>query len=109
MTDLADSRCNEGVLDKSQRCIDVALGPDNGDGAGVGQTQRGTGVNLAAILDRSWSSLAVSTHAANCREVALTQSRFECEKIEAKPENWIGDRAYNDDAPDKTCKPKVSG
>jgi transposase len=39
----------------------------------------------------------VSTHAANHHEVTLVQLSFDFYMIEAKPENLIGDRAYDSD------------
>ncbi|WP_210202985.1 transposase, partial [Bradyrhizobium ottawaense] len=44
--------------------------------------------------------LSVSTHAANHHEVRLVQLCFDFYMIEAKPENLIGDRAYDSDALD---------
>ncbi|MFO1355120.1 MAG: transposase [Gammaproteobacteria bacterium] len=41
--------------------------------------------------------LAVTTHAANHHEVTLVQLTFDFYMIEAKPENLIGDRAYDSD------------
>jgi IS5 family transposase len=41
--------------------------------------------------------LAVSTHAANHHEVTLVQLSFDFYMIEAKPENLIGDKAYDSD------------
>jgi hypothetical protein len=41
--------------------------------------------------------LTVSTHAANHHEVRLVQLCFDFYMIEAKPENLIGDRAYDSD------------
>ena len=41
--------------------------------------------------------LSVSTHAANHHEVRLVQLCFDFYMIEAKPENLIGDRAYDSD------------
>src|SRR6478609_5846870 len=45
--------------------------------------------------------LSVSTHAANHHEVRLVQLCFDFYRIEAKPENLIGDRAYDSDPLDK--------
>src|SRR6266567_2876757 len=42
-------------------------------------------------------ALSVSTHAANHHEVRLVQLCFDFYMIEAKPENLIGDRAYDSD------------
>lgn len=43
------------------------------------------------------AQLAVSTHAANHHEVTLAQISFDFYMIEAKPDNLIGDRAYDSD------------
>lgn len=48
-----------------------------------------------AIVDRHGLPLAVSTHAANHHEVTLVQLSFEFYMIEAKPDNLIGERAYD--------------
>ena len=53
-----------------------------------------------AIVDRHGLPLAVSAHAANHHEVTLVQLSFEFYMIEAKPENLIGDRAYDSDTLD---------
>src|SRR5437879_11246962 len=50
-----------------------------------------------AIVDRHGLPLSVSTYAANHHEVTLVQLSFEFYMIEAKPENLIGDRAYDSD------------
>jgi len=41
--------------------------------------------------------LSVSTYAANHHEVTLVQLSFDFYMIEAKPENLIGDKAYDSD------------
>jgi hypothetical protein len=54
-------------------------------------------MKIMAIVDRHGLPLSVSTHAANHREVRLVQLCFDFYMIEAKPENLIGDRAYDSD------------
>jgi transposase len=54
-------------------------------------------VKVIAIVDRHGLLLAVTTHAANHHEVTLAQLAFDFYLIEAKPENLIGDRAYDSD------------
>jgi len=49
-----------------------------------------------AIVDRNGLPLSVSTHAASHHEVTLVQLSFDYYMIEAKPENLIGDKAYDD-------------
>ena len=68
-----------------------------GGGAEVGPTKRGKGMKIMAIVDRHGLPLSVSTHAANHHEVRLVQLCFDFYMIEAKPENLIGDRAYDSD------------
>jgi transposase len=57
-----------------------------------------------AIVDRHGLPLAVSTHAANHQEVTLVQLSFDFYIIEAKPENLIGDRAYDSDKLDEELR-----
>src|SRR2546429_8335799 len=63
----------------------------------IGATKRGKGMKIMAIVDRHGLPLSVSTHAANHHEVRLVPLCFDFYKIEAKPENFIGDRAYDSD------------
>ena len=48
--------------------------------------------------------LSVSTHAANHHEVCLVHLCFDFYMIEAKPENLIGDRAYDSDPLDQVLR-----
>lgn len=75
-----------------------------GGGAEIGPTRRGKGVKIMGIVDRNGLPLAVSTHAANHHEVTLVQLTFEFYMIEAKPENLIGDRAYDSDKLDEELR-----
>jgi transposase len=70
--------------------------------AEIGATKRGTGMKIMAIVDHHGLPLSVSTHAANHHEVRLVQLCFDFYMIEAKPENLIGDRAYDSDPLDET-------
>jgi len=54
-------------------------------------------LKVTAIVDRHGLPLSVSTHAANHHEVRLVQLCFDFYMIEAKPENLIGDPAYDGD------------
>src|SRR6476661_1792085 len=63
----------------------------------VANELRGKGMKIMAIVDRHGLPLSVSTHAANHHEVRLVQLCFDFYMIEAKPENLIGDRAYDSD------------
>src|SRR5262249_16512207 len=66
-------------------------------GLEIGATKRGKGMKIMAIVDRHGLPLSVSTHAANHHEVRLVQLCFDFYMIEAKPENLIGDGAYDSD------------
>ena len=57
-----------------------------------------------AIVDRHGLPPSVSTHAANHHEVRLVQLCFDFYMIEAKPENLIGDRAYDSDPLDHALR-----
>ena len=73
-------------------------------GKEIGPTKRGKGMKIMAILDRHGLPLSVSTHAANHHEVRLVQLCFDFYMIEAKPENLIGDRAYDSDPLDEKLR-----
>ena len=61
-------------------------------------------MKIMAIVDRHGLPLSVSTHAANHHEVRLVQLCFDFHMIEAKPENLIGDRAYDSDPLDEELR-----
>ena len=75
-----------------------------GGGTEIGATKRGKGMKIMAIVDRHSLPLSVSTHAANHHEVRLVQLCFDFYMIEAKPENLIGDRAYDSDPLDEELR-----
>ena len=54
-------------------------------------------MKIMAIVDCYGLPLSVSTHAANHHEDRLVQLCSDLYMIEAKPENLIGDRAYDSD------------
>jgi transposase len=57
-----------------------------------------------AIVDHHGLPLAVTTHAANHHEVTLVQLTFDFYMIEAKPQNLIGDKAYDSDPLDEELR-----
>jgi transposase len=61
-------------------------------------------MKIMAIVYRHGLPLSVSTHAANHHEVRLVQLCFDFYMIEAKPENLIGDRAYDSDPLDEELR-----
>ena len=97
LTDLANILREQDALDASECFIDATFASAKGGGDQVAPTKRGKGVKIMAIVDRHGLPLAVSTHAANHHEVTLVQLCFEFYMIEAKPENLIGDKAYDSD------------
>jgi transposase len=97
LTDLANALRQEGEIDESECFIDATFASAKGGGEAIGPTRRGKGVKILAIVDRHGLPLSVSTHAANHHEVTLVQLSFDFYMIEAKPENLIGDRAYDSD------------
>jgi transposase len=104
LIDLANALRDEGALDESECFIDATFASAKGGGDEIGPTKRGKGVKIMAIVDRHGLPLAVSTHAANHHEVTLVQLSFEFYMIEAKPENLIGDRAYDSDKLDEELR-----
>ena len=102
--DIANELRTRGVLDEEESFIDATFAMAKGGGADVGPTKRGKGLKIMAIVDRHGLPLSVSTHAANHHEVRLVQLCFDFYMIEAKPENLIGDRAYDSDPLDEELR-----
>jgi hypothetical protein len=104
LTDIANELRERGALDEEECFIDATFAMAKGGGAEIGPTRRGKGLKIMAIVDRHGLPLSVSTHAANHHEVRLVQLCFDFYMIEAKPENLIGDRAYDSDALDEELR-----
>ena len=104
LTDVANELRDSGGLDEQECFIDATFAMAKGGGAEIGPTRRGKGLKIMAIVDRHGLPLSVSTHAANHHEVRLVQLCFDFYMIEAKPENLIGDRAYDSDALDQDLR-----
>src|SRR5256714_6715802 len=97
LTDVANELRDRGALNEEEYFIDATFVMAKGGGLEIGATKRGKGMKIMAIVDRHGLPLSVSTHAANHHEVRLVQLWFDFYMIEAKPENLIGDRAYDSD------------
>ena len=104
LRELANALRDEGEIDESECFIDATFASAKGGGDEIGKTRRGKGVKILAIVDRHGLPLSVSTHAANHHEVTLVQLSFDFYMIEAKPQNLIGDRAYDSDPLDGQLK-----
>src|SRR5205807_9575427 len=104
LTDVANDLRDRGVLDEEECFIDATFVMAKGGGLEIGATKRGKGMKIMAIVDRHGMPLSVSTHAANHHEVRLVQLCFDFYMIEAKPENLIGDRAYDSDPLDEELR-----
>ena len=104
LMDIANELRERGALDEEECFIDATFAMAKGGGAEIGATKRGKGLKIMAIVDRHGLPLSVSTHAANHHEVRLVQLCFDFYMIEAKPENLIGDRAYDSDPLDEELR-----
>ena len=104
LMDIANELRERGVLDEEECFIDATFVMAKGGGAEVGPTKRGKGMKIMAIVDRHGLPLSISTHAANHHEVRLVQLCFDFYMVEAKPENLIGDRAYDSDPLDHALR-----
>jgi len=104
LTDLANTLREQGEVDESECYIDATFASAKGGGDQIGPTRRGKGVKIMAIVDRHGLPLAVTTHAANHHEVTLVQLTFDFYMIEAKPENLVGDKAYDSDPLDRASR-----
>ena len=104
LRELANALRDEGGIDESECFIDATFASAKGGGEDIGKTRRGKGVKILAIVDRHGLPLSVSTHAANHHEVTLVQLSFDFYMIEAKPQNLIGDKAYDSDVLDEQLR-----
>ena len=104
LVSLANTLREQGGIDESECFIDAMFASAKGGGADIGPTKRGKGVKIMGIVDRHGLPLSVSTYAANHHEVTLVQLSFDFYMIEAKPENLIGDRAYDSDPLDEELR-----
>lgn len=84
--------------------IDATFASARGGGEEIGNSRRGKGVKILAIVDRQGLPLSVSPHAANHHEVTLVQLSFEFYMIEVKPHNLIGDKAYDSNVLDEQLR-----
>ena len=100
LTDVANELRDKGALDEEEclRC-DVRHGQRWRVGSRNNEARKRHEDH--GVVDRHGLPLSVSTHAANHHEVRLVQLCFDFYMIEAKPENLIGDRAYDSDPLDE--------
>src|SRR6266498_3099337 len=104
LTDVANELRDRGALNEEECFIDATFVMAKGGGSEIGTTKRGKGMKIMAIVDRHGLPLSVSTHAANHHEVRLMQLCFDFYMVEVKPENLIGDRAYDSDPLDEELR-----
>jgi transposase len=104
LKELANALRDEGEIDESECFINATFASAKGGGEDIGKTRRGKGVKILAIVDRHGLPLSVSTHAANHHEVTLVQLSFDFYMIEAKPQNLVGDKAYDSDVLDEQLR-----
>src|SRR5262249_7406212 len=97
LMDVANELRDKGALDEAECFIDATFVMAKGGGAEIGPTKRGKGMKIMGIVDRHGVPLSVSTHGVNHHGDWMVQLCFAFYRSEAKPENLIGDRAYDSD------------
>jgi hypothetical protein len=93
-----------GESDERERVIDATVASAKGGGEEIGKTRRGTDMKILAIVDRHGLPLSVSPHAANHHTVTRVPLSCNFSMQEAKPQNLIGERAYDRGALDDELK-----
>ena len=63
----------------------------------MGKTKRGKGTKLMVVADRSGLPLAVHTARGRPHEVTLAKETFGASFVPSKPEQLLGNRAYDSD------------
>ncbi|MGQ0810604.1 MAG: IS5 family transposase, partial [Nitrospiraceae bacterium] len=104
LTQLANTLREEGEIDERESFIEATFASAKGGGDGSGNTRRGKGVKILAIVDRHGLPRSVSTHAANHHAVTLVHLRCDVYMLEAKPEHLLGARASDSDGLDDALK-----
>jgi hypothetical protein len=97
-------------------CIDAMFTSARISGDEIGPTKRGNCAKVMATVDRHGPLPALTTHAANHRDVTLVQLTFDLYVIDVTSQNLIGDRAFDGDEPDAhmrelstdVCSPSLS-
>jgi transposase len=97
LVDLASAPRDVGAIDESECFIDATFASAKWSGEQIGPTKHGKGVRIVAIVDRHGLQLAVNTRAANHHKVTLVQLSFKFYIVVAKPDNLIGNRAFDSD------------
>ena len=95
LAEVANALRAAGAIDVYECFIDATIASANGDGNSMALIEHGKGVTIIAVVDRHGLPLSASTHASNHHEMTLAQLSFDFYMIKAKPENLIGDTAYD--------------
>ena len=104
LTDVANELRENGALDIKECFIDATFVMAEGNASQFRTTNRGKGMKIMAIVDSHGFFHSVGLSAAKHHEVRLVQLCFDFYMIEAKPENLIGDRAYDSDPLDEELR-----
>ena len=100
LTDVANELRETGALDEEECFIDATFAMAKGGGAEIGSYEARKGPENHGDCGSPWLA-ALGEHP--CR-VRLVQLCFDFYMIEAKPENLIGDRAYDSDGLDEELR-----
>jgi len=104
MTGLANTLRHEAALDESECFIDATFTSAKGGGEDIGPPNRNMLFIIMEIINRRDLPFVVSTHESNHHEVMLAHPSFDFYIIDAKPDNLIGDRAYDSDKLDEELR-----
>ena len=70
----------------------------------MGKTKRGKGTKIMAVADRSGLPIAIYLESASPHEVTLVEGTLASRFVAAKPQQLIGDGAYDSDPLDTTLR-----
>jgi transposase len=73
-------------------------------GSGIGKTKKGKGTKIMAIADASGLPVSLWAGAANTHECKLVEETVAARFVKGKPENLIGDLAYDSDPLDQQLR-----
>lgn len=104
LVDLAKSLRESGEMGGSEAYVDASFARAKGGGPGVGNTKSGKGVKIMSIVDRNGLPLSVTVHEANRHETQLVQLCLDFRVVEDKPDDLVGDKAYDSDPLDEELR-----
>jgi hypothetical protein len=90
---LADSRNEEGLRELRECFLDGSFAPAQRGGARVGQTKKGQGRKILALVEADGWPVAITIDSAHPHEPKWVEQTLAARFVDALPERRMGDKA----------------